>query len=164
WDESLRIYAHILNGILSTKVMIGEFTKDTWHSIVLGAYRHPSQGWYKIYVDGKLVYSKENINNVNWLNYPWAIGGGATGSYVNTWETNWMDCFAVSNQYLSPGAADPPPPELSVFQSLLFYSKIALSPRPLILTSLKLLSKILPFYFKKVLKEEEKELIFEVNA
>jgi len=141
FDESLRIYAHVLNGILTTKVMVGEFTKDTWHSIVLGAYRHSSQGWYKVYVDGKLVYSKEN-----------------------TWETNWMDCFAVSNQYLSPGAADPPPPELSVFQSLLFYSKIALSPRPLILTSLKLLSKILPFYFKKVLKEEEKELIFEVNA
>lgn len=105
----------------------GILSVNTWHCIEFAEYRHDTAGWFKVWLDGKLVFNvnaaafdamgdnygpgmgKYNTNNddhPNWVQVPSYWNGGSKA------HVEYLMNFIASSSYIGPiggGTPNPPP-------------------------------------------------------
>jgi len=73
-------------------------------------------------------------------------------------STIYFDCIAVSTQHIGI-AGDPPPPEHGIYQTFFTLSSVVTTSIKSLKESCIIFSKVLSFWIKKVLKEEDEILV-----
>jgi len=91
------------NGVYSDSVA-ATISTNTWYSIEVGVYKHGSAGWVKLWVDGTLKISKENLNTAPTFT-TWRVEAGLDITPSTSFSVNeYVDCVVVADIYIGPEA------------------------------------------------------------
>jgi len=77
---------------------------DTWYCVEAGWYKHGSEGWFKVWVDGNLIFEDTNIDTDNYGNITEVRNGVYRSYFPSTGYAHRVriDCVVVADTYIGP--------------------------------------------------------------